>query len=68
MKETGVDGGETTVIEKSKGLAQPAPPGVDKLKGKKCLQRQRRDKGEQQGRAACASLVLTGGSLCVSRQ
>lgn len=35
MKETGVDGCETTVIEKSEGLAQPAPPGVDKLKEKK---------------------------------
>lgn len=45
MKETGVDGSESAVIEKSKGSAQPAPAGVDKLKGKKCLQRQRKDKG-----------------------
>lgn len=35
MKETGVNGCETTIIEKSEGLAQPAPPGVDKLKEKK---------------------------------
>lgn len=35
MKGTGVDGGETAVIENSKGLAQPAPPGADKPEGKK---------------------------------
>lgn len=58
--------GEDCSRRKGKGSDQPASPGVDKLKGRKCLQRQRGNKREQQGRAVCASLVLTEGSLCES--